>query len=150
MAFRSSLFGAHEVKSKRINKNTSLPEWCHHETQSTSHILNLCEHFGLALTYSLVAPHHLIAHAHVSCVAITQARAPESGWDFQNAGQGQPGGRQKVIRHRTEVSSSVWAKYQIKPMCLEGMDQAILLSLSRVKEVIFNREVIIRHNEGTE
>lgn len=44
----------------------------------------------------------------------------------------------------------MWAKYQIRPKCLKGLDQAILLSLCRVKKVLFNREVIIWHNEATE
>lgn len=51
---------------------------------------------------------------------------------------------------QAEVRSSVWAKCQISPRCLEGLDTAVLLSVSGVNEVIFNRELIIRHNEATE
>lgn len=56
----------------------------------------------------------------------------------------------KVLKHKTEVSSSVWAKCQIGLRCLEGLDEAVLLSVSQVNEVIFNRELIIWHNGTTE
>lgn len=56
----------------------------------------------------------------------------------------------KVLKHKTEVSSSVWAKRQIGLRCLEGLDEAVLLSVSQVNEVIFNRELIIWHNGTTE
>lgn len=56
----------------------------------------------------------------------------------------------KVFEHNTEVSSSVWAKGQIGLRCLEGLDGAVLLSVSEVKEVILNRELIIWHNGATE
>lgn len=44
---------------------------------------------------------------------------------------------QLVLEHKTEVSSSVWAKSQIRLRCLEGLDEAVLLSVSEVNEVIF-------------
>lgn len=56
----------------------------------------------------------------------------------------------KVLEHKTEVSSSVWAKSQIRLRCLGGLDEAVLLSVSEVSEVIFNRELIIWHNGATE
>lgn len=52
--------------------------------------------------------------------------------------------------HETEVSSYVWARSLIGLRCLEGLDEAVLLSVSEVNEVIFNRELIIRHNGATE
>lgn len=56
----------------------------------------------------------------------------------------------KRLNHKTEVSSSVWAERQIRLRCLEGLDEAVLLTVSEVNEVIFNREVIICHNGATE
>lgn len=56
----------------------------------------------------------------------------------------------KVLEHKTEVSSSVWAKRQSRLRCLEGLDEAVLLSVSKVNEVIFNRELIIWHNGATD
>lgn len=56
----------------------------------------------------------------------------------------------KVFELNIEVSSSVWAKGQIGLRCLEGLDGAVLLSVSEVKEVILNRELIIWHNGATE
>lgn len=56
----------------------------------------------------------------------------------------------KVFEHKSEVSNSVWAKGQIGLRCLEGLDGAVLLSVSEVKEVILNRELIIWHNGATE
>lgn len=47
----------------------------------------------------------------------------------------------KVSEHKNEVSSSVWAKNQIMLRCLEGLDEAVLQSVSKVNEVIFNREL---------
>lgn len=44
----------------------------------------------------------------------------------------------------------MWAKRQIRLRCLEGLDEAVLLSVSEVNEVIFNRELIIWHNGATE
>lgn len=44
----------------------------------------------------------------------------------------------------------MWAKGQIGLRCLEGLDGAVLLSVSEVKEVILNRELIIWHNGATE
>lgn len=46
--------------------------------------------------------------------------------------------------------SAVWAKRQIRLRCLEGLDEAVSLTVSEVNEVIFNREVIICHNGATE
>lgn len=50
----------------------------------------------------------------------------------------------------SEVSCSVWAKCQICPKCLEGLDEAVLLAVFAVTEVIFNRELIIWYNVATE
>lgn len=44
----------------------------------------------------------------------------------------------------------MWAKCQIRLRCLEGLDEAVLLSVSEVNEVIFNRELIIWDNGATE
>lgn len=55
-----------------------------------------------------------------------------------------------MLKHKTEVSSHVWDRSQIGLRCLEGLDEAVLLSVSEVNEVIFNRELIIRHNGATE
>lgn len=56
----------------------------------------------------------------------------------------------KVLEHKTEVCSSVWARSQNGLRCLEGLDEAVLLSVPEVNEVIFNRELIIGHNGATE
>lgn len=42
----------------------------------------------------------------------------------------------KVSEHK-----NVWAKNQIMLRCLEGLDEAVLQSVSKVNEVIFNREL---------
>lgn len=58
--------------------------------------------------------------------------------------------RQKAFGHSTKVSSSVWSTCQSKLGCLKGMEEAVILSVSGVAVVIFNREAIIWHNKATE
>lgn len=54
------------------------------------------------------------------------------------------------IKHTTEVSSSVWANSPLRLRRLQGLDEVVLLSVSEVNEVIFNRGLIIWHNGATE